>query len=148
MNKYYFFALLIVAIICLYGFTPEKTLNDRDKDLFPYCDYINDTIYFTDTNQIGIYNFHQKGKVLMDKPAGSFHVRSYSLIIPGILIPTKLNYTVCNATSTSNIFVNNQVIYNDLGGQTQVAFNAENIIIGLQVKDPVILDYEIWGVRK
>ena len=89
------------------------------------------------------------GRALMIIPQGGKHVRQVAVYIPATFNGTpSVTATVYSPESPGTMFSLYNVKVNDLGYQTQVAFSAANVQIGLPSDYTFICNYVVTGIKR
>jgi hypothetical protein len=89
------------------------------------------------------------GRALMIIPQGGKHVRQVAVYIPATFNGTpSVTATVYSPESPGTMFSLYNVKINDLGYQTQVAFSAANVQIGLPSDYTFICNYVVTGIKR
>ena len=89
------------------------------------------------------------GRAIMIIPQGGKHVRQVAVYIPATFNGTpSVTATVYSPESPGTMFSLYNVKVNDLGYQTQVAFSAANVQIGVPSDYTFICNYVVTGIKR
>jgi hypothetical protein len=89
------------------------------------------------------------GRAVMIIPQGGKHVRQVAVYIPATFNGTpSVTATVYSPESPGTMFSLYNVKVNDLGYQTQVAFSAANVQIGVPSDYTFICNYVVTGIKR
>jgi hypothetical protein len=130
----YGFAALVCGIFL--AVAPTRAQSVIPPDIAPHVVSIG--------NNLLVY-----GRALMIIPQGGKHVRQVAVYIPATFNGTpSVNATVYSPESPGTMFSLYNVKVNDLGYQTQVAFSAANIQIGVPSDYTFICNYVVTGIKR
>ena len=89
------------------------------------------------------------GRAQMIIPQGGKHVRQVAVYIPALFNGTpSVTATVYSPQSPGTMFSLYNIQINDLGAQTQVAFSAANVQIGVPSDYTFVCDYVVSGIKR
>jgi hypothetical protein len=115
----------------------------RDKSAFCYSPRLPPQVVSI-VNNLLVY-----GRALMIIPQGGKHVRQAAVYIPATFNGTpSVTATVYSPESPGTMFSLYNVKVNDLGYQTQLAFSAANVQIGVPSDNTFICNYVVTGIKR
>ena len=128
----------VAALVCSFflSVAPTRAQSVIPTDIPPHVVSIG--------NNLLVY-----GRALMIIPQGGKHVRQVAVFIPATFNGTpSVTATVYSPESPGTMFSLYNVKVNDLGYQTQVAFSAANIQIGVPSDYRFICNYVVTGIKR